>query len=84
MVLLETLLGAWGETMELLMNTASKLLGPHTQTDLERISPVWGSEFTTKAAKKLELIQTQMAQESVLAGRSLRVYGAHELTREEI
>jgi hypothetical protein len=27
---------------------------------------VWGSEFTTKAVKKLELIQTQMAQKPVM------------------
>jgi len=27
---------------------------------------VWDSEFTTKAAKKLELIQTQMAQKPMM------------------
>jgi hypothetical protein len=27
---------------------------------------VWSSEFTKKAAKKLELIQTQMAQKQVV------------------
>ena len=42
------------------MNTASKL-GPHTQTD-RGTCPGVGSEFTSKAAKRLALIQTQVAQ----------------------
>jgi hypothetical protein len=47
------------------VNTASKL-GPHTQTD-RGTCPVWGSEFTTtKAAKKIELIQNEMAQKPMM------------------
>jgi hypothetical protein len=46
------------------MNTASKLGPAHKRTGGR--APVWGSEFTTKAAKKLELIQTHMAEKPVM------------------
>jgi len=38
------------------VNTASKLGPKNKQT--EGRAPVWGSEFTKTAAKKLELVQT--------------------------
>ena len=43
---------------------------------------MWGSEFTSKAAKRFDLIQNPSGTEANAAGRSLRARVALESARE--
>ena len=47
---------------------------PHTNIRTEGRALVWGSEFTTKAVKKIELKQIQMAQKPVIRAEVRSVF----------